>query len=80
MFNVNNQGIRMTSITSFWCFTVNTEHISHLFLVLLLLAMTMYLFAGLTTTSCKLEVLITINIILEISTELNRFQLAHSLT
>ena len=79
MFNVNNQGIRMTSITPFWCFTVNIEHISHLFLVLLLLAMTMYLFAGLTT-SCKLEVLITINIILEISTELNRFQLAYSLT
>ena len=44
--NVNNKNTRMTLITSFWCFIVNFELISHLFLVFLLLTLNRYLFAG----------------------------------
>ena len=31
MFKVSNKNIRTTSMTSFWCFIVNIEHISHFF-------------------------------------------------
>ena len=37
MFKVNNKILRLTSLTSFWCLTVKFDHISHLFLGILLL-------------------------------------------
>ena len=39
MFQINNENTRTTSVTSSGVFIVNLEHISHLFLVFLLLAL-----------------------------------------
>ena len=33
MFKVNNKNSKTTSLTPFWCFFVNFEYISHIFLV-----------------------------------------------
>ena len=38
-FRVNNKNIRKMSVTSFCCFVFDFEHISHLFLVVLLLTL-----------------------------------------
>ena len=37
MFKVNNEGSRMTSVTSFWFLIVNFEYISYIFLGFLML-------------------------------------------
>ena len=40
MLKVNNKNTRMTSMITFWCvFIVNFEHISHFFLVFLLVTL-----------------------------------------
>ena len=39
MLKINNKNIRTMSVSSFWFFTVNFEHISHLFLVFLLFSL-----------------------------------------
>ena len=46
MFKASNKDTRTTSITSFWGLTVKFEHISHLFLVFLLLTLSVYLGTG----------------------------------
>ena len=43
MFKFNNKSTRTTSLTSCWCFIGNFENISHLFLLLMLLTLSMYL-------------------------------------
>ena len=46
MFKVNNKNTRVASLMPFWCFIVNFEHISHLFLVFLLLTLNKLMSAG----------------------------------
>ena len=46
MFKVNNKNTRTTSMTSFWCFIVDFEHISQLSLVFLLLTLNKQMLAG----------------------------------
>ena len=43
MFKFNNKSTRTTSLRSLWCFIGNFENISHLFLLLMLLTLSMYL-------------------------------------
>ena len=45
MFKINKD-TRTTSVTSFWCFFVNFEHITQLFLALLLLSLNMAFICG----------------------------------
>ena len=46
MFKVNNEDIGKASLASFGVFTVNFEHISHFFLVVLLLNFNTYMLGG----------------------------------
>ena len=44
-----------TSMTSFWCFIINFEHILHLFLVFLLLTLNKQMLAGYGLTGALLD-------------------------
>ena len=46
MFKVNNKNIRKTSMTSFWYFYCNFEHISHISLAFLLSTLNKYMLAA----------------------------------
>ena len=66
MFKINNKDTRTTSTVS-RVFTVNFEHISHLFLVFLLLTLNRKMFVG-----CHLPFIIFINIAVHISEPVTR--------
>ena len=55
VLKVNNKDVRMTSLM---LELINLEHISYLFLVLLLLKLSMYFFAG-NSLSCGQELLVS---------------------
>ena len=48
MFKVNDKNTKTTSTKSSWCFFVNFEHISYLFLVFLFLTLNKYMLVGIT--------------------------------
>ena len=56
MLKDNHKNTRATSLTSFWCFHVNFEHVSQLFLVLLLLNLNKQMLAYLINNESKVEI------------------------
>ena len=53
MFKHNNENTRTASMASFWCFIVNFEHISHLFLEFLLINLSKQILGGKACTTEK---------------------------